>query len=447
MTDSPERMALDAFHRAATRVPAYREVLRQANVDPDRITTIDAFAELPILDKASTFKRFEIEQLCIDGELGRLGTVLTSSGHSGVFAFGLTETEALAPTTQAMDDLLDYLFAVRSQRTLLINCLPMGVKVPTQACTLAETSVRSDMVVGLVHAFGKHFAQIILIGEAAFIKAVLELGRRNGIDWKRHRVHVVVGEEPLAENARKYIEHVLGLDLSKPERGLVISSMGVAEIGLNIFCEVPPVAPLIVLRRMLHEDGALRQALLGPTSAVPSIFTYDPRRVYVEFGPDGRLILTTLGSHVRLPLIRYVTGDRGAWLRVPDKLKATIVRPGLSWSALDSVPLVLIRGRGDHATAGDQPVYPESVKEGIYHDAAVVELTTANFRLNSGAERVRIRLQLSPGVMPDRKLTERFAAGIAVYVRAPFDLTCERYEEFRSGMALDYERKFQYLGT
>ncbi|HEU4365351.1 MAG TPA: hypothetical protein VFT13_07780 [Candidatus Krumholzibacteria bacterium] len=446
MTAPSERLALEAFQRSASRVPAYRQILREAGADPGDVSRIEDFARLPVLTKAGTFQRFGVEQLCLDGQLGRLGSVLTSSGHSGVFAFGLTDAAALSPTVQAMDDLLDLLFGVRSHPTLLINCLPMGVKIPTQACTLAETSVRSDMVVGLVRAFGTHFAQVIMIGETAFIKTVLELGRRNEVDWTRLRLHIVVGEEPLAENARKYLERLAGLDLARPERGLVISSMGVAEIGLNLFCEVPPVAPLILLRRILHERGALRQAVLGSVTTVPSIFTYDPQRILVEFGSDGQLILTTLDPGLRLPLVRYATGDRGGVLRVPPEVKGQLETAGLGWAMLASVPIVIIHGRGDHVPVADQPVTPEMVKEGLYHDPGAAEQTTANFRLSSDRERARIRVQLSPGVTPDRKLTERFAAGIAAYVRVPFEVTCERYDEFRSGMALDYERKFQYLG-
>lgn len=447
LSDDSEQRTLEAFRRAATRVPAYRQLLQEAGVEPGEICTTQDFARLPILDKRQTFQRFPIEQLCLDGELGQLGTVLTSSGHSGVFAFGLTEADALGPTAQAMDDLLDHLFGVRSRPTLLINGLPMGVKIPTQACTLAETSVRSDMIVGLVRAFAPHFAQIILIGETAFVKTVLELGVRSDIDWPSLRIHVVVGEEPLAENARKYLELLAGMDLADPQRGLVISSMGVAEVGLNLFCEVPPVAPLIRLRRLLHERADLRAAALGSTTTVPSIFTYDPRRLRVEFDAGGRLILSTLAPALRLPLIRYATGDRGQTLKVSDAVRAEIEAAGIRWMEVESVPIVLIHGRGEHALAGDHPVYPEEVKEGLYHEPTLAEKTTANFRLRSGAERVRIRIQLSPGVVSERRLEEGFAAGIAAYVKAPFDVSCERYETFRSGMALDYERKFQYLET
>jgi phenylacetate-CoA ligase len=446
MARSAELLALDAFGNAATRVPAYRALLREEKIRAEEIQSFQDFQRLPVLEKRNTFQRFRIEELCLDGSLGRPGIVLTSSGHSGIFAFGLTDVEAQPATVQWIDDALDYLFAVRTRPTLLINCLPMGVKVHTQACTLAETSVRPDMVIGLVKAFGRHFAQIIIVGEAAFAKLVLEMGNRGGVAWRDHRVHVILGEEPLAENARRYLGAILSHDLRRPEKGFIMSSMGVAELGLNLFFEAPPAGALISLRRLLHEQPALREAVLGPSAWVPSLFTYDPRRILVEFDASGRLILTTLDLRVRIPLIRYATGDRGRVVRLPMEQRSTIEAHGLEWELLNSFPIVAIEGRGDAALAGDAPVYPEAVKEGIYHDAALAELTTANFRLVSDPTAVRIRIQLSRGVAPSAKIAEGFRAAISHYVRAPYHVSCEAYEDFGSSMELDYERKFQYLG-
>jgi phenylacetate-CoA ligase len=447
MSDESVRLALEAFRRATKRVPAYRVLLDEAGVRPEDVQTLRDFSQLPVLEKATTFQRFDLTQLCVDGDLGRLGAVLTSSGHSGNFAFGLTESDALPRAAAWIDNILDSLFHVRTRPTLLINCLPMGVKVATQACTLAETSVRADMVTALVRAFARHFHQIIMVGETAFIKHVLELGQRTGINWPDLRIHVIVGEEPLAENARKYLERILRLDLSRPEGGVVFSSMGVAEVGLNLFSEAPPLAPLIVLRRALHDDRALREAVLGRSDWVPSLFTFDPQRLFVEFDARQRLIVTTLDASLRLPLIRYATGDRGAFLQWPAHLRTQLEATGVSWHLIESLPIVLVHGRGDHAIAGTEAVYPEAVKEGIYHEPQLAALITANFRLVSGPEHVRIRLQLSPDVKADAAIAERFRTAISHYVSAPFVVSCEAYEDFGSGMSLDYERKFQYLAT
>jgi phenylacetate-CoA ligase len=440
-------LALDAFRNASRRVPAYQILLREHGIQREEITDLEQFLRLPILEKKDTFQRFPLGQLCLDGLLGDLGSVLTSSGHSGVFAFGLTERGSHPDTVQWIDAMLDMIFQVRTRATLLINCLPMGVKVHSNICTLAETSVRPDMVIALLKKFGEQFQQFIVIGDAAFVKHVLELGEDVGVDWSRLLVHVILGEELLAENARKYIERLLGRNSDRGEKGLVCSSMGVGEVGLNLFSEVPPVAPLIALRRVFHEDWDLRAAVFGDTTWLPSLFTYDPGRIFVEFDPLGRLVLTTLQQNLRLPLIRYATGDQGQILCIPEHLRGRIERMGLPWSLFAEVPIVAISGRGRHVVVGTEKVYPEAVKEGVYYDPDLARLTTANFRLKGGSEKGQIRIQLSPDVPCADDLASRFRPVIARYVTAPMEIICEPYASFGSGMALDYERKFDYLGA
>ncbi len=435
--------ALDVFHQAAARVPAYQALLREAGIAAGDIRSPADFARLPVLRKRDTFQRFGLPALCWDGELGPLSSVLTSSGHSGNFAFGLNSIEAGAEAAAWIDDQLDILFRVRERPTLLINCLPMGVKVPTKACTLAETSVRPDMAVALVRALGAQYSQIIFVGETAFLKRVLELGRSAGLDWPSYCVHLIVGEETLAENARIYLEGLLGIRPGHFDRGIIFSSMGVAEIGLNLFSEVPPVGPILQLRRALHLDRALRESLLGPRRWVPSFFIYDPRRLYVEFDDAGRLLVTTLDPRQRIPLLRYATGDVGALWRHDKKSAPNADK--IPWEALEGLPLVVIEGRGEHALAGSTPVHPEAVKEGLYSSAECAAHTTANFRLRSGPERATLRVQLAPGIDPSPELTRRFHTALAEYIAAPFELTCEPYATFGDGMSLDYERKFAYL--
>jgi phenylacetate-CoA ligase len=108
MPPSTELLALDAFRNAATRVPGYRTILESEGVRAEDVRNLDDFQRLPVLNKATTFQHFDIEELCVDGVLGELGTLLTSSGHSGVFAFGVTNSHALDATTQWVDDLIRF---------------------------------------------------------------------------------------------------------------------------------------------------------------------------------------------------------------------------------------------------------------------------------------------------------------------------------------------------
>jgi phenylacetate-CoA ligase len=446
-----EHLAIESFNRAAAEVPAYRTILAEARIDSKSVRSIEDFRRLPVLDKKGTFGRFPIDQLCVGGSVGKLASVLTSSGHSGLFAFGLSDAAREASAAATIDAGLDMVFKVSRISTLLINCLPMGVKVPTKLCALAETSVRPDMVTAIVRAFGDKFEQIIVVGDAAFVKLALELGLKQGIDWSRHRVHVVLGEETLAENARVYIHHLLGSPVGTLERGLVFSSMGIAEIGLNLFFEVPPTTAMVHLRGVLHRDAALRKLILGyDTAWVPSIFTYDPRRIFVEFvehdGAIDRMVLTTLDPHQQVPLIRYAPGDHGSFVNLPDAAIPALRAANCEIELLQQIPIVAVQGRGQFVKVGHGRVAPEAIKEGIYADAELCRSTTANLRLRGGGDRATVRLQLAPGVAPEPSLSRRFYNSVASYVSVPIEVVCQRFEEFGSGMNVDYERKFDYLG-
>jgi len=432
------RQLLSAFQAAAADVPAYARILAEAGVDPREVRSADDFrARVPVLTKADTFGRFGIKELCRGGELPDVRGVLTSSGHSGRFSFGIYTPARAEREAEEIDSALDRLFGVRAKRTLLINALPMGVGVPSRACTIGQTSVRADMVVGQVEQFGPHFEQIILVGDAVFLKHALELGQAQGLNWRDLLVHCVVGEEPLAENARDYLAGLLGCGGDEAETGLIASSMGVAELGLNLFFET---VELIRLRRRLRHDARLRTELLGEAiGPLPMLFAYDPARIYAEVLPDGRLALSTLEASAEVPLLRYATGD-AARLLEPTRLAAA------AGGEAANLPVACIYGRAKGLQTPGGVVYPEQVKEGLYARSELAAKTTGNFRLSQQDGRLRVRIQLVPGQSPAPALPGAFADALAAHLRAPFDVDVEAYETFGSGMRLDYERKFDYLG-
>lgn len=442
----PMEKLLSTFQRAAQRMPAYKALLKECGIRPADVKTIEDFKKLPILDKHKTFQKVPIHQLHLDGKLGPVSWVLTSSGQSGIFSFGLYDPPGAADYKKKIDEALEAVFSVRTRRSLLLNCLPMGVKLYSEYCTLGETSTRSDMACGLMKAFSRYYEQTIIIAETSFMKHLLELGLRQGIDWKKPLVHLILGEEMVAENARRYLEGILGTTCGNLATGLVGQSMGVAELGLNLLFEIPPVAPLALLRRALHDNRDLRRRILGPdATTVPALFNYDPDRIYVEF-VKGKLVITVLEDEKPITMVRYTSDDIGQFLDLPADARGDIEAAGLSYDELKQLPIVIIRGRGHCVASGDKKVTPEEIKEGIYLRAELARLTTANFRMIPGSPRAKIRIQLAPDVEPSDEIAAGFAQAIANYATCPLDISCEPYATFGSGMSLDYERKLDYLG-
>jgi phenylacetate-CoA ligase len=448
MMAAGEQAALNAFRRTIQNVPAYRGLVGP-HVEPDAVSDIAAFRALPILDKRTTFGEFPIRDLCVSGNLGGVRSLLTSSGHSGIFSFGVNTGENLQRSARSIDLGLQYIFNVDEQRTLLINALPMGVKVHTTATVLAETSVRDDMVYALVNKFRDEFDQIILVGEGSFLKKVIEDGREeHRIPWEDLRVHLITGEEGIAENYRTYMGKLIGIeDFADRREKIVMSSMGVAELDLNIFHETHDT---VSIRRLAHENAKLRAALFGPDARYcPMFFIYYPHRCFVETLPTAdrgnELIISVLSDEMKLPLLRYRTGDYGAIHSFRD-VERTLQEMNFARSIDLKLPFVSVSGRGHSVGTDTGLLYPEAVKEAIYAVPRLAARVTGNFRIvPDGAGGAQVLMQLKPGTSAPRAAKADFASALASYSDAKAELALKRYERFAYSMAVDYERKFRYI--
>lgn len=451
IAEAGEAATLEAFQRTVTSVPAYRSlIVDQLGIDPATIQDIQSFrSALPLLDKAATFGAVPVRDLCVGGEIGDVRSLLTSSGHGSHFSFGVNTAENLQRSARSIDMGLQYIFGVDERRTLLINALPMGVKVHTHATVLAETSVRDDMVHAVVQKYHGEFDQIIIVGEGSFVKKIIEDGReKHSIDWENIRVHLILGEEGIAENYRTYMGDLIGIeDFGSREDKVIMSSMGVAELDLNIFHET---FDTVRLRRRAHADPQLREALFGPdASFCPMFFVYYPHRCYVEelsleSGPP-ELVMSMLSPEMKLPLMRYRTGDRGrifSYKEVVEKLSGV----GMSVTPDLKLPFVAVYGRGASVGTQDGPLYPEAVKEGIYAVPGIASKLTGNFRiLPTNDAAALIRLQVKRGEVLPANAEDDLATAIAAYTPARYTVEFLPYDGFPYSMEVDWERKFRYV--
>jgi phenylacetate-CoA ligase len=445
-----EALTLEAFQRVARTVPAYAEALRAANVDPRTVDSIAAFvASAPLLDKHNTFGAHSISALSTDGNLDGLRSLLTSSGHSGVFSFGVNTRENVLRSARSIDTVLQYLFNVDQRHTLFINCLPMGVKVHTNATVLAETSVRADMVYAVVRKFGSEFDQIVMVGEGSFIKKIVEDGaEQHGIDWHKLTTHVVTGEEGIAENYRTYLAALLGIsDIDNPADDLIMSSMGVAELDLNIFHETREA---MRIRRLAHRDPMLRHSLFGDNvRCCPMFFVRYPSRCFVETidagGGHDELVISMLSPEMKLPLLRYRAGDFGRLLSYR-QVVATLRAHGLDIVPDLKLPFLAVYGRGQALAHDGGRILPEAVKEALYADHAIAASITGNFRLwhHNGVARLDVQLREDHLAVPAAE--DRLMGGIVEYSdTSPDVIAFHPYAAFAYNMGVDWERKFAYL--
>jgi phenylacetate-CoA ligase len=439
---------LAEFRRAATQVPAYEVLLEEHGVRAEDVCDVQTFSRVcPLLSKANTFDRFPLRQLNAGGRLHDVAEVLTSSGHGGRFSFGIISRAEAASSAAFVDAALDAAFGVKSKPTLAINCLPMGVVVTSRCMTVATTSVREDMAVALVRAFGDGYEQIVLIGDPLFMKRLTDHAIEQGLDWRRYRVNAVIGEETFGECFRSFIGSRLGLAPERPDSGHIMSSFGVGELGLHLCFETSATA---ILRRVARENAAIARDLLGSSCTAsrgswqPMILAFDPRRTFIEVvNPDhdgyGAMAISMLDPCRQMPLLRYQTGDV-ARLLDPERVASTLRDHGVGASEIPGACLAL-RGRAKEAL-------PNGSQVGVYKDALYANPELARYfsgatRLIFTADHFGMHVQLVRGVQASQALERELLREIPADLR-PSRLRLWEYGRFPFGMNLDYERKFQH---
>jgi len=443
-----ERRLLGTFRIAAARVPTYRDLLRARGVVPEAISSLAEFADhVPILDKDSLFRNRPVRDLCTGGRLAEAGAFHASSGASGTFSYGAKSRAQVRAAPLGVEFLLQSYFRALEKKTLLVNGLPMGVKIAARSIPVADTSVRWDVVIALLKALKDDFDQFILVGEQLFLKRVLEEGRVAGVPWGELVIHVVTGGEFVAENTRRYFQHILRADPARPEEGLVVLNMGLSELALSIFRDHPQ---LIRIRQLAQRDDGLRRALFGNgATGCPEILQYDPRQTYLETvpGADGsdRLVVSVLDRARMLPMIRYNTGDRVRLLDY-DSLAALLRQRGLAHLVPPCrLPVGIIWGKDEGIDLPDgRHIRVAEVKEALYSDIELAATVTGNFRLVRDEAGVTLLVQANPRVIPTPAIEQglgRCVAGLA----GPINLRLLSYGNFPYGMDVDYERKPRYL--
>jgi phenylacetate-CoA ligase len=444
-----QRWLLPAFRRAAQQSPAYAALLKEAGVDAASIKSIEDFtSRCPLLDKANTFKRFGIDQLlCNDIKREDLSSVLTSSGHGGGgFALGLSTRRQQRSSANLIDIGLEMAFDIDSRHTLLINCLPMGVTFNSNVVCVANVSVREDMACAIVKQAGNLFDQIILCADPLFLKRLCDHSQANDIDWSAHRVHVIVGEETFSETFRDYLAGVLHIDLDQAGSGLIGSSMGVGELGLNLFNETRET---VALRRACIADPALMHRLTGVSldhAPAPTFLCFNPLRTFVEvINTDahgiGDLVVTVMDETVPVPLMRYLTGDRMQLLPQAALQELTGAVPNLK---LPPAPIVVLHGRAKDRIVGGGHV--DLFKQALYRFPDLARQLSGAHRISVQEDQIHWEVQAARDATADQQaLAQRLHAELTARLSSQLlCVTVHDYTAFPYGMGIDYERKFVY---
>jgi len=420
-----------AFRHAATTLPFYKDLLAKKGISSEMINTDeDFFARVPIMSKEEIFPAYPVSSLCQGGEVGSFVSAIVSSGTSGVFSYGLLTDQDVVAQKAMIDGMFRTLLAADTCPPIVINALPMGVSF-VSSYPVIPTSVRSDIVLHVIKTFSNKENQIVLITDPNVLKKIVEEGVATGISWPDIRITSVIGGAGFSDSLAQYLLRQLNgeMNVSGLLQNNILGTMGLTEIGLNIFCSTPD---LVSLRHLVQYDATMMQKLFGASATIdcPELMYCMSNGVHVEIhNPDadgiGDIVLTHLDTSLKTMLIRYDTGDRGKIIDAtlfPEESQHMLVFP---------LPIVAVFGRkGD---AQRDAVSPSEVKELLFRDVSIASSITGHFMITKEHGANDVFVQLKPGIqsLPQLSLGD-------------LSVTWVPYHEYEFDMELNYEKKWKH---
>lgn len=440
MLSKSQKELISRFKWSARHIPAYRKLLSEKGISSRKIDGLQSFkSSIPVLTKENFFEPYPFEAFIPKGQMDKVDLVTSSSGFSGKMAYGIVSKQASKKMRFGVDLTLDLLFKASEKKTFLINCAPMGVHVETSAA-LAETSVRSDMAISLLKKVAPSYDQTVIVGDPHFLKKLLEEGTEAGIDWKKLQVSLISGQDWMPESLRTYLASILELDIEdEKDRGIYLT-MGMTELGLNVFHESRET---VLIRRLCKNDQGMQKQILGTqTPACPVIFHYYPMRTFIEEHANGELLFSILDKDAILPLMRYSTGDMGSVMEYT-KISSLLSKSHPDLIPKLHLPLGLMKGRSKNILGSEGKEFQvEMLKEGLYEDVEAAHAVTGYFHLEAKNGHWQAMIQLKQQIKKNKQLSQKISASFLKYTQCDISVSVNSYDEFPYGKELNYEKKF-----
>ncbi len=415
-----QKMAVNLFHTAATRVPAYKDFLKKNKINPELIKSYSDFKHLPIINKQNYLSEYPLEQLSLDGHLIQNQTISVSSGSTGIPFFWPRGHFQEFDTSLSHELFLKYIFEIDKYSTLLIVAYSMGmyvagpftfsaaqrVALKGYPLTVVTPSINKVDVVRVLKNLHTKFEQVIIVGYPPFVKDILDLGEEEGINFRKIRSRFIFGAENFTEEWRHFI-------YSKVKKGnyykMSMNTYGSADAAI-----LGHESPLSILARLnTIKVGPLRSPF-AQDERLPSLNQYNPILRHFE-AVDKELVFTAAAG---IPLIRYDVGDNGGivsynemneWLANNGINVEKIFQQNDISECLWKLPFVYLYGRRDFTiTLYGLNVYPENIKDALLMDN-LARICTGKFVMSQEYDSdhnqyLQIRIELKEGVKATKVL-------------------------------------------
>lgn len=413
LEDAGFKKALKLFNEAAIRVPAYKDFLKQNNINPKKIRTKTDFDQIPITNKENYLKKYPLKDLVWDSSLEKYYIMSSSSGSTGNPFFwprGLYQEIEGAIQSELI---YNNFFNLKDKKTLYVIGFAIGTWI-AGPYMLAATELVSqkngnivvvtpgtdkELFISLVKNLAPNFERIILAGYPPIIKDIVDQAKDFDLDWKGLDVKTFFAGENFTEGYREHILRKIG---SKGSFTDCISVYGSADAA--ILGHETPITTLI--RKLATKDPIIAQALFHEP-VIPSLVNYHPTLKYFQ-AVGEKIVFSTYSG---IPLIRYAIGDRGGILNY-EEMKNLLASQGIdlekeikenklthfNWK----LPLVYLFGRTDlTAIFYGANIYPENIKP-VLDNKKWSDLLSGKFLIYIDEDirknkKIRIKIEISKG--------------------------------------------------
>ena len=398
---------------AARRVPAYRALLEEAGIDPDRLPDL---ADLPETDKARYVDRWSLSDRCVDGRVPLRGaTIDESSGSTGTPYNWVRGAEERRHVRRMIAFFARYTFG--DEPLVVLNAFSMGAWATGLTTAIAleanglvkATGPQVDKILGTMRELGPGYRYLI-VGYPPFLKLLLDEGDAAGFPWSDYEMHALLGGEGNSEALRDYLQRHFRS---------VFSGYGATDVEIGLAAETPTC---IALRRLAAERPEIAEALFGESARSPMIFQYNPLLHHVETNASGELLFTVTRHATVAPKVRYNVHDAGGVIR-EDEVRRRLAAFGIRLEDLDPerrrsvrMPFLYVFGRRDSTVSVmGANIYPADIEAGIFAEPELAE-QVLSFRLGireerPGETRPLVAVQLARGE-PSAALADALGAAI-----------------------------------
>jgi len=429
-----QKMALEVFHQATEKVPAYQDFLKKQGVDPSAIKTLEDFQEkVPLMTKKNYLSQYSLAELSQEEIKKETFGMCFTSGTTSVPLGMLIYKKSFPLALRGFINYLHYLWDIYSpsKSILFMNGLALGPwlagffvnlivakEVEKHNFTLVTPGSDPTMMVEILEKIGRNYEEIIIICYSSVLRAFFEEGEKRKINWKEFNIKILTGGEVFPSTFRETFFSKIDPSLKKnPWRIVEIFATSDASI---LGYETPLT---ILIKELLNKRKELCLKIFDKEK-IENLFQYNSLSVFLE--EKGEKVCVTKPGVI--PLIRYQIGDLGKMISF-ETMKEILAKEGYniddllkkaSWQkGYFKWPFFAFLGRGDDMIA-------------IYSGAKIYSQNLFSLLEKPEAKEIK-SFKISTQV--DENQNKRFV----VYLELKSDLKFSQEESIKS------EQKYQKL--